>query len=55
MNNKHENKYIDTDIIINSKDKHSGYTMIFQSRGYGRRKAIEELNKKFGVNKNVKK
>lgn len=55
MNDKYENKYIDTDIILNSKDKHGGYVMIFQSRGYGRRKAIEKLNKKFGRCKNDKK
>lgn len=52
---KYENVYVDTDIILNSKDVHGGYVMLIQSRGYGRRKAIEEINKKFGVNRNVKK
>lgn len=55
MDNNMKNKYIDTDIILNSKDKHGGYVIIFQSRGYGRQKAIEKLNKKFGRNKNDKK
>ena len=52
---KYNNRYIDTDIILNNKDHHGGYVALIQSRGYGMQKAIDDLNKKIGANKGVNK
>lgn len=46
---KYNNKYIDTDTILKSKDQHGGYVVLIQSRGYGRQKMLDAINKKFGV------